>query len=225
MGIYGVSNGCGNVVTSTVELKTPQAGVTRTEQIKTGYSNANDYSKYLHGKYGHMNTGLTSMEGVPTTVMVSPEFLKKCMNAPEKAKYLEENLAAIPDCAKKAVSGCLGTLTNLSYSFDENGNITITGSGSSDPDGRIARENAQRKARENKEKERKIKERRAVRKAEEEKMAAKRAEKKAAEKAEEAKRDIYTLNFTGRDIKAVTQEIVAASKGVYVNTSTFDVVG
>ena len=247
MGIYGVSNGCGNVVTSTVELKTPQAGVTRTEQIKTGYSKVNDYSKYLQGKYGYMNTGLTSMEGVPTTVTVSPEFLKKCMNDLEKAKYLEENLAAIPDCAKKAVSGCLGTLTNLSYSFDENGNITITGSGSSDPDGKIARENAQRKARENKEKERKIKERRAARKAEEEKMAAKRAEKKAAEKAEEDKRDKaaqsareiqsdrenaasegsgeYTLNITGRDIKAVTQEIAAASKGVYVNTSTFDVMG
>ena len=36
-----------NVITSTVELKTSTAGVTRTEQIKTGYSNVNDYSKYL----------------------------------------------------------------------------------------------------------------------------------------------------------------------------------
>ena len=38
----------GNVTTSTVELKTSRPGVTKTEQIKTGYSNANDYSKYLH---------------------------------------------------------------------------------------------------------------------------------------------------------------------------------
>ena len=36
----------------------------------------------------------------------------------EKAKYLEENLAAIPDCAKSAVAGCQGTLTNLSYQID-----------------------------------------------------------------------------------------------------------
>ena len=36
----------GNVTTSTVELKTSTGG-TKTEQIKTGYSNANDYSKYL----------------------------------------------------------------------------------------------------------------------------------------------------------------------------------
>ena len=84
----------GNVTTSTVELKTSRPGVTKTEQIKTGYSNVNDYSKYLQGKYHYMNTGTTSMQGVPTTVSVSSAFLQKCMNDPEKAKYLEENLAA-----------------------------------------------------------------------------------------------------------------------------------
>ncbi len=47
-----------------------------------------------------MNTGTTSMQGVPTTVSVSGAFLKKCMNDLEKAKYLEENLAAIPDSIK-----------------------------------------------------------------------------------------------------------------------------
>lgn len=54
-----------NVTTSTVELKTSTAGVTKTEQIKTGYSNVNDYSKYLQGKYSYMNTGTISMQGVP----------------------------------------------------------------------------------------------------------------------------------------------------------------
>ena len=48
----------GNVTTSTVELKTSRPSVTKTEQIKTGYSNVNDYSKYLQGKYHYMNTGL-----------------------------------------------------------------------------------------------------------------------------------------------------------------------
>lgn len=33
------------------------------------------------------------MQGIPTTISVSSAFLKKCMNDPEKAKYLEENLA------------------------------------------------------------------------------------------------------------------------------------
>ncbi len=139
----------GNVTTSTVELKTSRPGVTKTEQIKTGYSNVNDYSKYLQGKYHYMNTGTTSMQGVPTTVSVSSAFLQKCMNDPEKAKYLEENLAAIPDCAKSAVNGCLGTLTNLSYMIDANGNISVAISGTNDPDGKIAKENAERKAKEN----------------------------------------------------------------------------
>lgn len=48
-------------ITSTVELKTSKPGVTRTEQIKTGYSSVNDYLKYLQGKYSYMNTGTTSM--------------------------------------------------------------------------------------------------------------------------------------------------------------------
>lgn len=64
----------GSVVTSTVELKTSKPGVTRTEQIKTGYSNVRDYSGYLQGKYSYMNRGTTSMEGIPTTVTVSDAF-------------------------------------------------------------------------------------------------------------------------------------------------------
>ena len=71
----------------------------------------------------------------------------------------------------------MGTLTNLSYKIDADGNITITGSGTNDPDGKIAKENAERKAKENREKEEKIKERRAAKRAEEEKLEAKSAEK------------------------------------------------
>ena len=134
-----------NVTTSTVELKTSTGG-TKTEQIKTGYSNVNDYSKYLQGKYDYMNTGTTSMQGVPTTVSVSGTFLKKCMNDPEKAKYLEENLAALPDCVSYAVSHAQGTLTSISYEIDANGNITGISSGTNDPDGKIAKENAERRA-------------------------------------------------------------------------------
>ena len=70
----------GNVTTSTVELKTSRPGVTKTEQIKTGYSNVNDYSKYLQEKYHYVNTGTTSMQGVPTTVSVSSAFLQKCID-------------------------------------------------------------------------------------------------------------------------------------------------
>ena len=149
---------------------------------RQGYSNVNDYSKYLQGKYHYMNIGLTSMQGIPTTVSVSSAFLQKCMNDPEKAKYLEENLAAIPDCTKDTINGCLGTVTNQSYMIDANGNIIETASCTNDPDGKIAKENAERKAKENREKEEKVKEKRAAKKAEEEKAAKKRAEKSAERK-------------------------------------------
>ena len=183
----------GNVTTSTVELKTSRPGVTKTEQIKTGYSNVNDYSKYLQGKYHYMNIGLTSMQGIPTTVSVSSAFLQKCMNDPEKAKYLEENLAAIPDCTKDTINGCLGTVTNQSYMIDANGNIIETASGTNDPDGKIAKENAERKAKENREKEEKIKE---------------KQEEMVALIAENAKTGSYTPEFDER-YRIIAEEINA----------------
>ena len=213
-----------NVKTSTVKLKTSTPGVTRTEQIKTGYSNVNDYSKYLQGKYSYMNTGTTSMEGVPTTVSVSSAFLKKCMNDPEKAKYLEENLAAIPDCAAYAVSHAQGTLTSLSYEIDANGNITVISSGTNDPDGKIAKENAERKAKEKKAQEEKAAKRREEKKSEEEKAAKWRAERKALMEGGEA--GTFTVSAVGTDVKNVTQSLMAAVSGTSAPTgASFDIKG
>lgn len=206
-----------DVVTSVVELKTSTPGVTKKEEIKTGYKNVNDYSKYLQGKYSYMNTGTTSMEGVPTTVSVSGAFLRQCMNDPEKAKYLEENLAAIPDCASYAVSHAQGTLTSLSYQFDANGNITIISSGTNDPDGKIARENAKRKAQEKKAAEEKAAKKRAEKKAEE-KAVKKRAEKKQDEEEKDA--DEYMISAIGTDVKTVIKRVIALSLGTPASTGT-----
>lgn len=218
-----------NVTTSTVELKTSTGG-TKTEQIKTGYSNVNDYSQYLQSKYSYMNTGTTSMQGVPTTVSVSSAFLKQCMNDPEKAKYLEENLAVLPDCAKSAVAGCRGTLTNLSYSVDANGNISVAISGTSDPDGKIAKENAERKAKEKKEQEEKAAKRREEKQAEEEKAAERRAKRSAArkeqiEKLTEGKEEgTFTVSAAGTDVKSITQSIISKVSGTSAPTgASFDI--
>ena len=217
-----------NVTTSTVELKTSTPGVTRTEQIKTGYSNVNDYSKYLQEKYSYMNTGTTSMQGVPTTVSVSSAFLKKCMNDPEKATYLEENLAAIPNCVKSLcdyVKTAPGSpvVTYATYKIDENGNISIASGSTNDPDGKIAKENAERKAKEKKAQEEKAAKRREEKKAEEEKAAERRAEKKAAEEAGKETGE-YTVSATGTDVKAVTQKVIAASLGRSASTgASFDI--
>lgn len=206
-----------NVTTSTVELKTSTAGVTKTEQIKTGYSNVNDYSKYLQGKYSYMNTGKISMQGVPTTVSVSSAFLQKCMNDPEKAKYLEENLAAIPDCVKSLnnyVKMAPGSpvVTYATYKIDENGNISIMSGSTNDPDGKIAKENAERKAQEKKAAEEKAAKKRAEKKVAEEKAAEERAEKRAAEEVRIESGE-YTISATGTDVKAVTQSVVSAALG------------
>lgn len=224
-----------NVVTNTVELKTSKPGVTKTEQIKTGYSNVNDYSKYLQSRYSYMNTGTTSMQGVPTTVSVSGAFLKKCMNDPEKAKYLEENLAALPDCASYAVSHAQGTLTNISYEIDADGNITGILSGTNDPDGKIARENAQRKAKEKKAEEEKAVQRRKEKKAEEEKAVRRQKEKKAeeekaaakqAEKEEQSKKlmkDAFTVSASGTDMRSITQNIITAVSEPSLPGGSFDI--
>ena len=185
-------------------------------------SNVNDYSKYLQGKYSYMNSGTTSMQGVPTTVSVSSAFLKKCMNDPEKAKYLEENLAALPDCASYAVSHAQGTLTSISYEIDANGNITGISSGTNDPDGKIARENAQRRAKERKAAEEKAAERRKEKKAAEEKAAERRAERK--ERMDKLMEGTFTVSATGTDVKSVIQNIVAAVSGTSSPTGgSFDI--
>ncbi|MDE6024648.1 MAG: hypothetical protein K2G45_04265, partial [Lachnospiraceae bacterium] len=191
------------------------------------YSNVNDYSKYLQGKYSYMNTGETSMEGIPTTVSVSSAFLKKCMNDPEKAKYLEENLAAIPNCVKSLcdyVKKAPGSpvVTYATYKIDDNGNISIMSGSTNDPDGKIAKENAERKAKEKKSQEEKAAKKRAEKKAEEQ-AAKRRAEKKAAEEAGKETGE-YTVSAVGTDIKAVTQSVAKAVSGATaVSTTMFDV--
>jgi len=106
-----------------------------------------DYAKVLQKKYSYCNSS-ARINGVQTSVSVSSSFLEKCAKDPEKAAYLEENLAAIPDCISSLKAKCLGTITNVSYQIDSNGEITAIMSGTNDPDGKIARENAEKKIRE-----------------------------------------------------------------------------
>ena len=195
-----ISSTNSGVTSQIMELKTSTPGVTRKEEIKTGFKNTNDYSKYLQEKYSYMNTGTISMEGVPVTVSVSGAFLKTCMNNPDKAAYLEENLAAIPNCIKRSVEYTKTmpgnpVMTYCNISFDENGNITMTSGCTNDPDGKIAKENAQRRLEEKKAAEEKAAKKRAEKKAIEEKLAKKRAEKV----------DEFEIAFTGSSIESITQ--------------------
>lgn len=116
-------------------------------QKTTTESPGMEYAKDLQKKFSYMNNS-TMMNGVPTSVMISKSFLEKCAQNPDKAAYLEENLAAIPGCVSSAKANCLGTITNISYQIDSNGEITAIMSGTNDPDGKIARENAEKKVKE-----------------------------------------------------------------------------
>ena len=184
-----------SITSQIMDLKTSTPGVTRKEEIKTGFKNTNDYSKYLQEKYSYMNTGTTSMQGVPVNVSVSSGFLKKCMENPEKAAYLEENLAAIPECIKHSVEYTKTmpgnpVMTYCNISIDENGNITMTSGCTNDPDGKIARENAQRKLKEKKEAEEKIAE----------KQKEKREEEKRLAKLREENNGKFEMTFTGTSL-------------------------
>ena len=197
------------VTSQIMDLKTSTPGVTRKEEIKTGFKDVSDYTKYLQGKYDYMNSGKTSMQGIPVTVNVSPAFLQKCKNDPDKAAFLEENLAAIPDCIKMGVNYFrnLGlVMTYESVMIDENGNITMMGGCTNDPDGKIAKENAERKAEEERKAKAKIEKRRAEERAEEKKAEKRRAEKKEAIK--DAGSEETTISVIGTDVREMTQQLI-----------------
>ena len=98
------------------------------------------------------------------------------------------------------------------------GQISVAISGTSDPDGKIAKENAERKAKEKKAAEEKAAERRKEKKAEEEKAAERRAERK------EWMEGTFTVSATGTDIKSVIQNIIAAGSGTSSSMgSSFDI--
>lgn len=205
----------------------------KTTAENKAYRNVAEYTKALQDRFNYMNTGTTSMQGVPTTVSVSGAFLRKCMNDPEKAKYLEENLAAIPDCVKSLVNYTKTmpgspVCTYATYMIGDDGNITCMSGCTNDPDGKIARENAEKKAREKKAQEEKW----AEKKAQEEDASKRRAEKSAARKvqaeklSESRKRDAETFTRTavGMDVKTVTQSIIRTFSGVSASAvASFDV--
>ena len=199
-----------NGVTSQImDLKTSTPGVTRKEEIKTGFKDVADYTKYLQGKYDYMNSGKTSMQGVPVTVSVSPAFLEKCKGDPEKAAFLEENLAAIPDCIKMGVNYFrnLGlVMTYESVMIDDNGNITMMGGCTNDPDGKIAKENAERKAEEERKERAKAEKRRAEEMAEEKRAEKRRTERKEAIEGTESRET--TISLIGTDIREMTNQLI-----------------
>ncbi len=70
------------------------------------FTNIADYTKYLKENYNYLGN-VASVEGIPTRVSVSASFLRKCIDDPEKAEYLESSLCAISDSASYVKSHSL----------------------------------------------------------------------------------------------------------------------
>lgn len=121
-----------------------------TDSKQKRFENVDEYAKYLGERYGVYRANKT-IEGIPASIDVSPAFLQKALDDPEKMQWLEENLEAMQSLNTSMFAG---TLTYVGYSVDSEGNITMSSSSSSDPDGKIAAANAKRKQEEAREKER-----------------------------------------------------------------------
>lgn len=139
------------------------------------------------------------------------------MDNPEKAAFLEENLAAIPNCIKSAVNFTKTmpgspTMTYCNISIDDKGNISMMSGCTNDPDGKIAKENAEKKAEKAKEAREKEEEIRAEQKKKEQQMAEIQAE-------ESAKYKEYTVTFNGTSVKSITQ--IMMERAVSQNNSLF----
>lgn len=180
-------------INSNVSVNQTQIG---NSKINT-FQNMSEYVKSIQENFPYMNSGSNSIHGVPTSVSVSSAFLKKCMNDPEKAKFLEENLAAIPDCVNslknytKMMPGS-PTVTYTAYMIDANGNISVASGCTNDPDGKIARENAEKKAKKKKEEIEKMAER----------IAKKKEEEMAIEKRRNKKKE-YTYTISGKSVESI----------------------
>ena len=182
------------------KVAAPAAAETRS------YASAADYAKELMKRFDYFGRQ-TKINGVPTTVSVSPAFLEKCRNDPEKQKFLESNLAAMKagvEYVSRRTRMLPGNpvMTHASYSVDANGNITMCGGCTNDPDGKIARENAEKRARKQKEEAKRTEKLRAK------KLAERRAKEKAKEKARETE-----YRATGRSAAQLAESLLRQMSG------------
>lgn len=157
-----------------------------------------EYMSSLSKKYSYFGR-TTKIANVPTTVNVSPAYLRKCANDPEKREELEKRLdsigASVPIGAQRTRT-LPGNpfMTHYDCTIDSNGNMTIISGCTNDPKAKGEWEKAE---------EAKLAECRAK----------KRAEERAREKAEEQEERIYRAS--GHDVSQITESLIRqmASRG------------
>ena len=180
------------------------------------YNNVDEYAKYLSEKYEYFGKQ-ASVYGVPTSVTVSGVFLQKCVDDPEKAEWLERNLTAYAASTKwmngyaRSIPGC-PVRVYQHLSIDDNGNMTSVSRTTNDPDGKIARENAAKKAKAKKEEAKRLAKKRAEKKKREAQLAKIMAKRK--KEREEQLAGIKAKRKKDREA-AKTREIRVAGKDIW----------
>lgn len=183
------------------------------------FASVGDYAKYLGERYGVYRADKT-IEGIPASIDVSPAFLQKALEDPEKMQWLEENLEAMQSLNTSMFAG---TLTYVGYSVDSEGNITMMSSGSSDPDGKIAAANAKRKQEEKKEQERLEQKRLEAKREEEKRLEELRQREESGQKpttkaVAEAVGSNFQFSLSGDNAKTLQLELAnALQSGITLN--------
>ncbi|MDE7252148.1 MAG: hypothetical protein K2O32_04320 [Acetatifactor sp.] len=120
MAITGISSTYNNVYESRYASSKKEVTEKQEAEGTAGkkYTNAQEYYDYLKSKYECLNAKNYK-------VTISPAYLEKCVNDPEKAELLEKNLAHLPVSHQNMTafwSAKGARVVNEQWNFDENGN-------------------------------------------------------------------------------------------------------
>lgn len=171
-----------------------------TKASGANYANADEYAAALCDKYSYFGR-TAKIANVPTTVNVSPAYLRKCANDPEKREELEKRLDSIGACVPIGAQRTRmlpgnPVMTHYDCTIDANGNMTVISGCTNDPKVKGQWEKAEKSGKKEKSEEAKLAERRAK----------KRAEERVREKAEEQEERIYRAS--GCDISQITESLI-----------------
>ena len=120
------------------------------------YTNTSEYTRYLQQNFSGFGKP-SNVDGVNTTVAVSPELMKQCINDPEKAAYLEENLNTIyNDHQPFNVPGSDEKVISADWKIESDGSISVATWSQTGSSENTAKEIAEEKAKEKKEEEEKL---------------------------------------------------------------------
>ena len=188
--------------TGTHKTETAAAGKSKSNTSSSGVKamDVDEYMSALSKKYSYFGR-TAKIANVPTSVHVSPAYLRKCADDPEKREELEKSLdsigAFVPIGAQRTrMLPGNPVMTHYDCMIDSNGNMTVISGCTNDPKAKGEWEKAEKSGKKEKAGEAKPAERRAK----------KRAEERRREEAKEKEEMLYRAS--GRDVGTITESLL-----------------